>query len=92
MSADPGRPGTEAIDPRTADLDRLDALGVVTVMHEANLRVAPVLEAALPAIAAAVDAIAAALRAGGRLIYVGAGTSGRRPHDRDRLRRAGTAP
>jgi N-acetylmuramic acid 6-phosphate etherase len=77
VSAPAPRPDTEAIDPGSADLDLRSTLEVVTLLHEANERTMTVVAAALPAIAAAVDAIAARLQAGGRLIYVGAGTSGR---------------
>ena len=68
---------TEAIDPRSADLDLRSSLEVATLMLAANERAVAVVGAALPAIAAAVDAIAARMRDGGRLLYVGAGTSGR---------------
>lgn len=68
---------TEAIDPRSADLDLRSSLEVATLMLEANDRAVAVVGAALPAIAAAVDAVAARMREGGRLLYVGAGTSGR---------------
>jgi N-acetylmuramic acid 6-phosphate etherase len=69
--------GTEGIDPRFADLDRLDAIGIVSLMNEEDARVAAVVRSALPAIAAAVDGIVARLERGGRLVYAGAGTSGR---------------
>lgn len=68
---------TEGIDPRTADIDRCGALEVVTRMNEADATVPRAVAAVLPAIARAVEAITERLRAGGRLIYVGAGTSGR---------------
>lgn len=68
---------TEAIDPRSADLDLRSSLEVATLLLEANERAVAVVGAALPAIAAAVDAVAARMREGGRLLYVGAGTSGR---------------
>ncbi|HEY8446834.1 MAG TPA: N-acetylmuramic acid 6-phosphate etherase [Thermomicrobiales bacterium] len=68
---------TEAINPATRDLDCLDALGIVTAMNAEDARVAEAVRNELPRIAEAVEAIAERLRAGGRLIYVGAGTSGR---------------
>jgi N-acetylmuramic acid 6-phosphate etherase len=68
---------TERRNPRTRGLDLLSSLGVVRAMNREDARVAPAVRRALPAIALAVDAIVKALRGGGRLLYVGAGTSGR---------------
>ena len=58
-------------------LDRMTALEIVRLMNREDRRVAAAVGHELPAIARAVDAIVAAMRAGGRLIYVGAGSSGR---------------
>jgi len=55
----------------------MTTLDVVRAMNREDARVAPAVRRALPAIAHAVDATAKALRGGGRLFYVGAGTSGR---------------
>jgi N-acetylmuramic acid 6-phosphate etherase len=55
----------------------MSSLGVVRAMNREDARVAPAVRRALPAIARAVDAIVKSLRGGGRLLYVGAGTSGR---------------
>lgn len=68
---------TEESNPRTARLDQLSALEIVTAMNDEDATVAAAVRRALPAIAQAVEAIVGRLRAGGRLIYVGAGTSGR---------------
>lgn len=68
---------TEESNPRTAELDRFSALEIVTAMNDEDATVAAAVRRALPAIARAVEAIVERLRAGGRLIYVGAGTSGR---------------
>ncbi len=68
---------TEQINPRSANLDQLSPLEIVQLMNAEDATVAAAVQAALPAIAEAVAAIAARLAAGGRLIYVGAGTSGR---------------
>lgn len=70
-------PTTEARNPRTASIDRCDTLAVLQLLHAEDASVAAVVRAALPQLALAVDAAVAALRAQGRLIYVGAGTSGR---------------
>jgi N-acetylmuramic acid 6-phosphate etherase len=58
-------------------LDRMTALEIVRLMNREDRRVAAAVGRELPAIARAVDAIVAAMRAGGRLMYVGAGSSGR---------------
>ncbi|MBQ8397826.1 MAG: N-acetylmuramic acid 6-phosphate etherase [Clostridia bacterium] len=68
---------TEAANPRTAGIDKMSTLDMVRVMNDENRRVPEAIGAELPHIAAAIDLIAAALKAGGHMIYVGAGTSGR---------------
>jgi N-acetylmuramic acid 6-phosphate etherase len=59
------------------DLDRLSALEIVQLMNAEDHTVAAAVERELPQVARAVTGIAQRLRAGGRLIYMGAGTSGR---------------
>ncbi len=68
---------TEARNPASSKLDQLDSLALVRLINQADHQVAPALVAALPAVAQAVDAIVTAFNNGGRLIYLGAGTSGR---------------
>ena len=68
---------TEQTLPATYDLDRMSALEIVRFVNQEDATVATSVGRALPEIARAVDAVADALRRGGRLIYVGAGTSGR---------------
>ena len=68
---------TEQRNPRTLDIDRLPTLGALERMHEEDRLAVDSVAPELPRIAAAVDAIAERLRAGGRLLYIGAGTSGR---------------
>lgn len=68
---------TEGRHPQTRDLDRLDALGIVEVMNAEDRTVAVAVGRVLPEVARAVELIVAARRRGGRLIYLGAGTSGR---------------
>lgn len=70
-------PLTEARNPATAQIDTLSTLEMVQVINAEDARVAGAVAAELPAIAQAIDAIAARMREGGRLIYIGAGTSGR---------------
>jgi N-acetylmuramic acid 6-phosphate etherase len=68
---------TEGPNAKTTDLDTFDTLRVLEVMNDEDQLVAPAVRRVLPEIAQAVELIAAARRAGGRLIYIGAGTSGR---------------
>ncbi|HEY3268013.1 MAG TPA: N-acetylmuramic acid 6-phosphate etherase [Armatimonadota bacterium] len=68
---------TEARNARTTDIDTLSTLEACRRMNDEDHIVADAVQSVLPQIAAAVDLTAAAIRAGGRLIYVGAGTSGR---------------
>lgn len=70
-------PQTEAINPRTADLDRMPAVDLVRVLAAEQRAAVDAVTAASDALACAVEEIAPRLRAGGRLHYVGAGTSGR---------------
>ncbi|MCC6615516.1 MAG: N-acetylmuramic acid 6-phosphate etherase [Anaerolineae bacterium] len=68
---------TEQQNPRTLDVDQLSTLDIVTRINAEDWTVAEAVARALPTIAQAVDAIVVRLRDGGRLFYVGAGTSGR---------------
>jgi len=68
---------TEQILTAAADLDRMSSLEIVRLINDEDATVAAAVRHALPQIARAIDTIAAGLRSGGRLIYVGAGTSGR---------------
>lgn len=69
--------GTEQRLEASKNLDRMTALEIVRLMNDEDRRVAEAVGRELPAIARAVDAVVAAMRGGGRLIYVGAGSSGR---------------
>ncbi len=68
---------TERADPRSQGLDRLSALGIARLMNAADRQAVRAVGRAAPAIARAVDDVVSALGRGGRLIFVGAGTSGR---------------
>lgn len=68
---------TEQAHPRSTDLDSLSTSALVTLFCEEDRRPQEAVAAAAPALSAAVDAIAERLRRGGRLFYLGAGTSGR---------------
>jgi N-acetylmuramic acid 6-phosphate etherase len=68
---------TEQRNPASAGIDRLDALGIVDLINSEDRRVAEAVGAERIPIARALDLAESAFRAGGRLVYVGAGTSGR---------------
>jgi N-acetylmuramic acid 6-phosphate etherase len=71
------RLGTEKTNSASADLDRKSALEIARIINAEDAKVAAAVKGALRPIAQAIDLIAAALSQGGRLIYVGTGTSGR---------------
>jgi N-acetylmuramic acid 6-phosphate etherase len=68
---------TEGRNPRSENLDQLPTLDVLTLINDEDASVARIVRDAMPEIARAVDVIVSAMQKGGRLIYVGAGTSGR---------------
>jgi N-acetylmuramic acid 6-phosphate etherase len=68
---------TEARNPASEDLDGLSALEIVRLINAEDAKVAAAVAHETDAIAKAIDVIAARLGRGGRLIYIGAGTSGR---------------
>ena len=68
---------SESRNPATLRLDEMTTLEMVSCFNQEDHKVPEAIEKVLPAIAEAVDLAAAALKAGGRLIYLGAGTSGR---------------
>lgn len=70
-------PITENENPATADIDKLATLDALRLLNEEDKKVAAAVELALPEIAQIVDAVFARLDPGGRLFYVGTGTSGR---------------
>lgn len=68
---------TESRNPRTMNLDEMSPLQLVSVMNQEDLHVVSAVKAVLPQVATAVQWAKETLEAGGRLIYFGAGTSGR---------------
>lgn len=68
---------TEARNPRSEAIDALDAEGIVALMNAEDARVVEAVRAESASIARAIEEAAERFRRGGRLIYVGAGTSGR---------------
>jgi N-acetylmuramic acid 6-phosphate etherase len=71
------RLSTEKSNSASVDLDRKSALEIARIINREDAKVAAAVKCALPQIAQAIDMIAASLSGGGRLIYVGTGTSGR---------------
>lgn len=74
---DLSRMTTEKRNAATMDLDQMSALEIATVMNQEDRRVPLAIEEALPQIARTIEAAENAFRQGGRLFYIGAGTSGR---------------
>lgn len=68
---------TETVDPALADLDLRDTASLLRTMNQLDAQVAAVVASAIPAITPLVDDVTRALARRGRLIYLGAGTSGR---------------
>ncbi|NJP92664.1 N-acetylmuramic acid 6-phosphate etherase [Nonomuraea sp. FMUSA5-5] len=68
---------TESADPRFAGIDTMSVGELAATMNAADATVPAAVAAALPSITAAIEATAARMEAGGRLVYVGAGTPGR---------------
>ena len=76
-SSDRGHLLTEQSNQRSSRLDQLDTLALVELFADEDRRPQEAVAEVAPALAQAVDAVAERLRAGGRLFYLGAGTSGR---------------
>ena len=68
---------TEQRNPDSMEIDRMSAFEIVQLINNEDKKVALAIEKCLPQIALAVEKIVAAFQAGGRLVYIGAGTSGR---------------
>jgi N-acetylmuramic acid 6-phosphate etherase len=68
---------TEARNPHSLQIDKVSTLEMLSIINREDQTVAAAVERVIPQIALAVDAIAERLNQGGRLFYVGAGTSGR---------------
>jgi N-acetylmuramic acid 6-phosphate etherase len=68
---------TEQLNPASASIDTLATVEMLEVINREDRKVAEAVARAIPAIAQAVDTIVAAMERGGRLFYIGAGTSGR---------------
>lgn len=70
-------PVTEQDNPKTAEIDKLSTLDALRLINDEDKTVALAVEEVLPQIAAVIDKVVERLESGGRLFYVGTGTSGR---------------
>lgn len=77
MSVDRSRLPTEGNNPRTADIDTLEPRAILDRLHAEDLSAVQAVGEVLDDVAAAADVVVRAFQSGGRLVYVGAGTSGR---------------
>src|SRR5579864_6912503 len=68
---------TEQVNPASRDIDARPTIEVLQIINDEDRKVPPAVASEIPSIAKAVDRIVEAIRKGGRLFYVGAGTSGR---------------
>jgi N-acetylmuramic acid 6-phosphate etherase len=68
---------TEQRNDLSADIDSKTSLEIITIINNEDKKVPAAVEKALPELAALVDEVTAAFQKGGRLVYIGAGTSGR---------------
>ena len=68
---------TEMRNPDTYGIDKMSSLEMVEIINKENAKVTVAVEAVLPQIAAVCDAAADAIKSGGRVFYIGSGTSGR---------------
>ena len=75
--SDMGSLPTESRNPRSVEIDTMSAAELVDIINEEDSRVAGAVGAVRDRVVEAVEIVTAALAGGGRLIYVGAGTSGR---------------
>jgi len=72
-----GKLTTESRNPASEEIDRLSSLEIVRLMNAEDARVPEAVSQVAEQVAAAIDVVAERLRTGGRLVYIGAGTSGR---------------
>ena len=77
MNEDLGQLNTEAIDSRFSKIDTLSTIDLLKLFNDSDKSVAEEVEKVLPKVAKAITEITKRMESGGRLIYVGAGTSGR---------------
>lgn len=68
---------TEGVNPSTAGIDQVSTGELCKLINNEDALVAPAVSKCIPAISGAIDAVAPRISRGGRLFYVGAGTSGR---------------
>lgn len=71
---------TETRNPRSTTIDKVSTEEICRILHREDCRVPAAVEPCLPQIAGAIDALSERVRKGGRVFYIGAGTSGRYVH------------
>lgn len=77
MAVDLSKLQTESRNPRSVRIDTVSTLEICQIINREDDSVAGIVARCLPILAAAVDSVADRVRHGGRVIYIGAGTSGR---------------
>lgn len=77
MAVDLNQLDTEQINPNSTGVDLMDTMGILRVINREDQKIALAVEKVLPEVAEMVDHISARMMRGGRVIYMGAGTSGR---------------
>lgn len=68
---------TEGRNPASVDIDRVSAAELCRIINQQDAQVPKAVEACIPVIGEVVDALTDRVRRGGRVFYIGAGTSGR---------------
>lgn len=77
MNCDIAKLDTEQRNPETMDMDTMSAIDIITIMNREDYKVLDSIKVELPSIAKAIDFCTNAYQQGGRIIYLGAGSSGR---------------
>src|SRR4051794_38849667 len=70
-------PVTETENPKTAEIDKVSTIDALPLINDEDKSVADAVEKVLPAVASVIDRVVDRLEKGGRLFYIGTGTSGR---------------
>ncbi len=68
---------TEQVNPESRDIDARSTLDILRIINEEDRKIVPAVATEIPNVAKLVDAVVSAIQCGGRLFYIGAGTSGR---------------
>ena len=68
---------TETCNPRTTAIDRVSTEQLCRILHREDATISAAIEPCIPVIAQTIEALSERVRRGGRIFYIGAGTSGR---------------